>query len=1027
MKLFRFTTLTVAVLLAAPALASSPAGSGAWTPLSGDWKIENGVLSELSDGSDSGNRPLWIAGSASGDALAATVTTLDGVGDLYLAIGWKNRDNFCALRYSDPHRKLELLKVKSGRETVLASTENAGKTSPQKEPLRLSLSFRGGILTGRAGDTVITAFVGKLPGSGAGAFGTRYRQGIFCPEISLPDDSAPGQPSVEKIAIVRNDWRKVFEQNEKNVQLSFTATPLPGAPEAELVVHLTDAIPDTVIPLPAKGGEKTFTVDFPAGKLRPGDYPITLRAITEDAEKNTIGLWEEVITVAPGRDPGRYEMILWDGIDSWPELARLGFTASSAPFFFTSKYAAEKEKHVDSVTTAVRRAEAGLPFGVSTLIKIDTRRNWDRNKYADWMMKDAKGNLQLSGDICQNHPEFRKTAAESVESLGKALADTRSVGYLLFDSETENEERKLYQCFHPACLERAAEAGFREIPAHLNRTWGMVGVSLVPVAKKLAPNGVIPDSTPEGDFIRWWWLKGSGYVDARAEAAAILKRHLPQAKSFHDPILRNPPFFGRDRQMDFVSHWTYTNPSPLALLENIDEMRAAAGYSKPVVPNIQLFWYTNEVIGKLENAADRAKQAQEAAAVAEARDAVHFGRFVTISPDHLREAVWLAMARPLTALMLDGGSAISVTPGTYAATNSDTIEALAEISDTLVKPYGPMLKQMTGSPARVAVLQSAASTLFGRTGNFGNANKRFADVYNTILLAQLQPEILYDDSIDRLDRYDILIVADTEIIPEKVARRIEAFTASGKPVILDRSSGLKLSGSTAFAFPDTAKLSPEAQQQSWGASGKELKKLLESRGFRYEISSPAGDVILSTRLGDGDRAIFVVNDARRAGKYVGQFGKVLDAGVPRKVRVDFAPGMLKEKETVYDVLARRRLDSSGAELFLPAGGGRLLYVAESPITGLKVSCSAPEVRQGGELKVKIELASVAGVRGTQAVSLDIRDSRGRRDARSGFYAAKNGELEVTLPVALNDATGFWQVTVHDLIAGFSADTAFEVK
>ena len=67
---------------------------------------------------------------------------------------------------------------------------------------------------------------------------------------------------------------------------------------------------------------------------------------------------------------------------------------------------------------------------------------------------------------------------------------------------------------------------------------------------------------------------------------------------------------------------------------------------------------------------------------------------MTISPDHVREAVWLAMSRPVDAIMLDGGSSISTTPGTYANTNPDTAEALAAVSDTLVKPYGPMLKAM---------------------------------------------------------------------------------------------------------------------------------------------------------------------------------------------------------------------------------------------------------------------------------------------------------------------------------------------
>lgn len=363
-----------------------------------------------------------------------------------------------------------------------------------------------------------------------------------------------------------------------------------------------------------------------------------------------------------------------------------------------SKYVQEAG-YLESAAAAVRRADAGLKHGVRSLLKVDTRRYWDKKKFDAMMMKDTRGGNQLTGDICHNHPEYRSHLEKSVEALGEAVRDAKSPAYLLFDSETENEERKLYQCFHPACLELAKQAGFGQPPAHVNCTWGMVGVSLGAQAKQ-AKEGVLPASTPELDYIRWWWLHGSGYVDSRALAAERLKRYLPKARAFHDPILRNPAFLGRDRGMDFVSHWTYTNPSPLGLLENIDEMRAAVDGRKPVVPNIQLFWYTNEVVGKLENAADRAKAAREADSFVEARDAVHFGRFVTISPDHVREAVWLAMSRPVDAIMLDGGSSISTTPGTYANTNPDTAEALAAVSDTLVKPYGPMLKAMNRGPGR---------------------------------------------------------------------------------------------------------------------------------------------------------------------------------------------------------------------------------------------------------------------------------------------------------------------------------------
>ena len=222
----------------------------------------------------------------------------------------------------------------------------------------------------------------------------------------------------------------------------------------------------------------------------------------------------------------------------------------------------------------------------------------------------ADGKPQLSGEICHNHPEYRRLLAESLQALGNAVADAQSPAYLLFDSETENEERKLYRCFHPSCLEQQRQAGFLDVPKHLDRVWGMVGVSLGKIGEN-APGRVLPDGAPEAAILRWWWLKGSGFVESRRAAAGQLKAKLPKTLTFHDPILRNPPYHGRAEGLDFVSHWTYTNPTPLAVLENNDEMRGAEP-DRPTVPNIHLFLYTIEVVGDLTAAADRKKAAEEA-------------------------------------------------------------------------------------------------------------------------------------------------------------------------------------------------------------------------------------------------------------------------------------------------------------------------------------------------------------------------------------------------------------------------------
>lgn len=1025
-------------ILRAAALLTLAAGSGLaaaepvalpapeWIAVSGDWKITDGRIAELSDGVAPGDRPLWsTAGSPAWKnyLFRARVSTADGVGSLYLAARWRNQDNCYAVRYSDPHRVLELLRIVDGRETVLARAEGAGEASPQKQPLELSIRVEGNRLTAKAGKVELSA-VADAFSSGAVAVGTSHRQGFFdrC-EVELLPEKSPAR----ELVIEPEFRRRVFRPEEKEIPLVFRVLNPTGVriSGAEFRMRIDAALPEEKWKLPALAPGKAAEVKllFPAGSLRSADYAVSCEVVS--AEGKSLAATELLLSVVPPENPARFPLLLWDGIDSGEELARLGFTASAVPsFFFVSGFAQEKEKQLERTLAAVERNEEYLRNGVASLLKIDTRRYWDKKQFADLLMKNASDKLQLSGDICHNHPAYRRALEESLEALGRRLEGSPSVRLLLFDSETENEERKLFQCFHPECLALAKQAGFDPLPAGVNRVWGMVGASLY--GKKDHP-AVLPDHSPEFDFIRWWWLNGSGFVESRARAAEILKKHLPEARTFHDPILRNPAFLGRDRGMDFVSHWTYTNPSPLAVLENIDEMEAAVGGKKPVVPNLQLFWYTNEVVGELTSSADKKKAAEEAASFVEARDAIHFGRFMTISPDHLREALWLALSRPVEAIMLDGGSAISTTPGTYAATNPDTAEALAEFSDRVLRPYGPMLRKMTGSPARVAMLQSVYSSLYGRTGNYGNANRIFADVYNSAILAQLQPRILYEESLGELEKFEVLLVPDTRFLSESGFAAVKRFLESGRTVITDTGSRIPLAGIVKLPFEETAKLSAADREAAWRRGAKLLLKTLEEKKFQRLVSSPSDNLVISRRLGDGDQAIFLINDSRTAGDYVGRFGKVLEAGVPQRAEVKFSPELTAQGRVLYDVAARRKvvLEKGGAAFFLPPGGGRLLYLASAELTGLKAKI-APTVRRGEKIRLRAELLAAGPVKGTQALEVELRDSAGRRHVSSGYYCLTNGVFELKIPIARNDRAGYWTVICTDLIAGHRAEAAFQV-
>jgi hypothetical protein len=163
-----------------------------------------------------------------------------------------------------------------------------------------------------------------------------------------------------------------------------------------------------------------------------------------------------------------------------------------------------------------------------------------------------------------------------------------------------------------------------------------------------------------------------------------------------------------------VSHWTYSYPDPLKIGQVADALSAmAAGRpGQQVMKMTQIIWYRSQTAPELP--ADEAEHTAWEKAQPEAR-------FITIAPDHLREAFWAKIARPIRGIMYHGwGSLVDAGDDhAYRYTNPKTKEVLTELLHSVVQPLGPTFLQVPDRAADVALLESFSSQVFAGRGSSG--------------------------------------------------------------------------------------------------------------------------------------------------------------------------------------------------------------------------------------------------------------------------------------------------------------------
>ncbi|MBN1346686.1 MAG: LamG domain-containing protein [Phycisphaerae bacterium] len=849
--------------------------------------------------------------------------------------------------------------------------------------------------------------------------------------------------------------RSTFVRMEKAPPLRLVVTNHDRQPldNAKVKLLLDGATPKTTN-LPKIDSGKTHTVEYTLDTaLRPDTYTLSAR-LTLPAPNSGKGAESFRLKIVPRQPPHRYPVLMWGVysprgvVKEIDRLKQIGFThvlglgADYGTIWKDGKPTLPgAPEDVESTRQMLDLALANDITIVASLSPGHYLRDSDR-----FLRINRNGKPYDREDICGLFPEIPPFC----ENVGASVAQAYS-GYPAFQAALIHTEVRdgAQLCFHDHDRAAYRKCTGLDIPPAATGKWGIRHAD----HKDLPPSRVIPDDHPIYRYYQWFWKEGDGWPALNSAVAKGLKSTgRSDFWTFNDPAVRVASVYGSGGRVDVLSQWTYSYPDPIRIGIATDELLAMAAGASPqqgVMKMTQVIWYRRQTAPK-PSAVSRpaSRQASEvppldtlaqqpgAIAASGVRQAPWEiqqpdAPFITIAPMHLREAFWTKIARPIRGIMYHGWQSLVPCEDSrsYCYTNPQTQHELARLIDTVVKPLGPTLLQVPGIKGDVAFLESFASQMFAGRGTYGWGRGWGGDAYLIMLYAHLQPEIVYDETIVQrgLDDFRVLVMCDCDVITQAMAERIKAFQQKGGLVVADErlASAIK---------PDILMRSYErigkAGQDKAALVERALafRKQLDARYMR-QVDTSDPDVIPYRRRYKGVDYLFLVNDRREFGQYVGQHGLVMENGLPTSTTV----AIRRKAGYVYDLVDGGLLatvpkeDKIEVNVTLGPCDGAMWMVTPSPIAAVRVT-APQEVRQGGKVLCRVEVIDERGVplEAVVPVEVCVRDSEGRAVEFSGYYGAAGGGLDIPLTIAPNDAPGMWQIEAVERASGQRATHYFRV-
>ena len=824
--------------------------------------------------------------------------------------------------------------------------------------------------------------------------------------------------------------RRVFARGESNASLVVRVTNTSG-------VKLEDVRIGQGKTLSLACGE-SVEVKIPVEtRVRRGKHDIRVFAEGRAAD-GVVYRCEKLFTIGIGSVENDGLMrLMWHANANPEDVAELGFTAFSQSYVgYTNPTNAPKVRKV-AEELLDRSLLSGISF-VQRIGKVQFPEGKDPETFA---MRDCFGRTRRHGTVGKvrpdpAHPELLELARKISVTNATLFGHHPALAAVLPYSELRDGT---LPAFNGMNLRYEKETG-RPMPKQAYNKW-MMEPQFV---RNRFPDGVVPEDDPILHYYRWFWSGGDGWPSFVSNAAEAYVRTGVHEGFFTiwDPGVRCPPRWGSGGSVDLLGQWVYPNPEPMAVAGVGEGLQAMAegrpGQKTGLMTQIVCYRVqvapTNEVVDPMP-AWTKSKKVSV---------------MVPISPDMLQEAVWSMIAKPVAGISFFEWDALDPrndlpTPGLR--------ERMSYLMNDVVAPLGPTLKRLGRARSQVAVLDSFTSCVMGCPARWGWS----APSVTFAQRARLDPRVVYEETIlrDGLDDVKVLYAPECGYLPVDIVNRIMDFQSKGGILVADTNLVMALKAdivvpNVSFDRPPDSDSAAdvETNESALAVRGghhelthrlkhhmtKNAEALREKLAKYYvppaDSSSP--EIVVFGRRAGRTNYLFALNDKRTFGDWFGQWGRVMDKGLPME-------GWVSQDDPNRDVVAVYELSRGGEVAFSHVNGvvrvpvsfetndGRLFAFLSQKIA--RIDVSAPKsVRRGQSFEVLVSVLDATGVPVRALLPVEVRlVAADGRTMDGGWRCAEDGRCRVAMIADVDVEPQRCRLVVRDRASGLSGDSEIQLQ